>query len=128
MKGEALIKSGKRVLNHILPVTCFGELAVIGSHGRTATVEASPDKTAEAIGINWAITEAHSLLRERFHELLLKTAADKLRQHFVSSTDFMLNVHELLISSKKKIEELRMENATLKHDVKTLKAQLNKTS
>ena len=49
LKGEARIRSGDRTLANIKPVTCFGELTVAASMGRTATVEVPEGKNAEVV-------------------------------------------------------------------------------
>ncbi|MBT5548961.1 MAG: cyclic nucleotide-binding domain-containing protein, partial [Nitrospina sp.] len=56
LKGEALIRSGNRVLAQVKPITCFGEQTVVDAQGRTATVEVAEGSDADVVEIDWSIT------------------------------------------------------------------------
>jgi hypothetical protein len=114
LKGAAHIRSGYRTLAHIKPVTCFGELAVVASMGRTATVEVPEGKDAEVIEIDWSITRWDPELRDRFLELLLKSTTDKLKSDYVVSVKMWKGARDLYSSCKKRVQELEAENKKLK--------------
>jgi CRP-like cAMP-binding protein len=113
LKGEARIRSGDRTLANIKPVTCFGELTVAASMGRTATVEVPEGKNAEVVEIDWGITEQDHDLRDRFIELLLKNTADKLKADYVVSAKMWKGARDLYTSCKKRVQELETENKKL---------------
>lgn len=114
LKGIAHIRSGNRTLAHIKPVTCFGELAVVASMGRTATVEVPEDQNAEVVEIDWNISEQDHDLKDRFLELLLKSTADKLKTDYVVSVKMWQGARDLYASCKKRVQELEAENEKLK--------------
>ena len=114
LKGEAHIRSGDRTLANIKPITCFGELTVAASMGRTATVEAPEGKDAEVVEIDWNITQQDPELRDRFLELLLKSTTDKLKSDYVVSAKMWKGARDLYSSSKKRVQELEAENEKLK--------------
>lgn len=72
LEGEARVRSGDSILSNIKPITCFGELTVIDSQGRTATVEAPEDKVTGVVEIDWGITEQDHELLDRFIRTALK--------------------------------------------------------
>ncbi|MBC8285939.1 MAG: cyclic nucleotide-binding domain-containing protein [Nitrospinae bacterium] len=112
LKGEARIRSGDKTLARIKPITCFGELTVAASMGRTATVEA--DKNAEVVEIDWSITQRDTELRDRFLELLLKSTTDKLKTDYVVSVKMWKGARDLYSSCKKRVQELEAENENLR--------------
>ena len=114
LKGAAHIRSGVRTLAHIEPITCFGELTVAASMGRTATVEAPEGKDAEVVEIDWSITQRDPELRDRFLELLLKSTTDKLKSDYVVSARMWKGARDLYSSCKKRVQELESENEKLK--------------
>ena len=114
LKGEALIRSGNRVLAHIKPITCFGELTVTESMGRTATVETPEGKDAEVVEIDWNISQQDHELGDRFLELLLKSTTDKLKSNYVVSARMWKGARDLYASCKKRVQELEAENEKLK--------------
>lgn len=124
LKGEARIRSGVRILGRIKPITCFGELAVVESEGRTATVEVPKGKKAEVIEIDWDIIELHEQLKERFHELLLKSYSEKLKNSYLASARLMLGASDIFSALRKRIHELTAKNAKLKAKNSTLKQKL----
>jgi CRP-like cAMP-binding protein len=114
LKGEAHIRSGDRTLAHIKPITCFGELTVAASMGRTATVEAPEGKGAEVVEIDWNISQRDPELGDRFLELLLKSTTDKLKSHYVVSAKMWKGARDLYSSCKNRVQELEAENEKLK--------------
>lgn len=114
LKGEAHIRSGDRTLAQIKPVTCFGELTVAESIGRTATVEALEGKEAEVIEIDWSISQRDPELGDRFLELLLKSTTDKLKSNFLVSARMWKGARDLYTSCKNRVKELEAENEKLK--------------
>ncbi len=114
LKGEAQIRSGDRTLAHIKPVTCFGELMVVASMGRTATVEAPEGKDAEVLEVDWSISQRDPELEDRFLELLLKSTTDKLKSNYVVSAKMWKGARDLYSSCKKRVQELEAENEKLK--------------
>ena len=114
LKGEALIRSGNRVLANIKPITCFGELTVAESMGRTATVETPEGKDAEVVEIDWNISQQDHELGDRFLELLLKSTTDKLKSNYVVSARMWKGARDLYASCKKRVQELEAENEKLK--------------
>jgi len=113
LSGEARIRSGDRILANIKPVTCFGELTVSASRGRTATVEVPEGKKAGVVEFDWSITEQDPELKDRFHELLLKNTTDKLQADYVVSNKMWKGARDLYASCKKRIQELEAENERL---------------
>lgn len=124
LKGAAHIRSGDRTLAHIKPVTCFGELTVAASMGRTATVKTSEGKDAEVLEIDWSITQRDSELRDRFLELLLKSTTDKLKSDYLVSAKMWKGARDLYASCKKRVQELEVENEKLKSLNIALKKEL----
>ena len=124
LKGEARIRSGDKILAHIKPVTCFGEQTVVDAQGRTATVEAPKDKSAEVVEIDWGITEQNHELLDRFLELLLKNTTDKLKTSYMVSTKMWNGARELYSYCKKRAEKLEAENKKLKALNSALKKKL----
>ncbi len=114
LKGEAHIRSGDRTLANIKPITCFGELTVAASMGRTATVETPEAKDAEVVEIDWSITQRDPELRDRFLELLLKSTTDKMKNDYVVSAKMWRGARDLYSSCKKRVQELETENEKLK--------------
>ncbi len=123
LKGSAKIRSGNRILAQIKPVTCFGELTVAASQGRTATVEA--DESAEVVEIDWSITQRDSGLRDRFLELLFISTADKLKTVYTVSDKMWQGARNLYSSCKKRVKELEIENEQLKEQINTLRQKLD---
>lgn len=124
LKGAAHIRSGDRTLAHIKPVTCFGELTVAASMGRTATVKTSEGEDAEVLEIDWSITQRDSELRDRFLELLLKSTTDKLKSDYLVSAKMWKGARDLYASCKKRVQELEVENEKLKSLNIALKKEL----
>jgi len=125
LKGDARVRSDKRIFTHIKPVTCFGEQTVVDAQGRTATVEVPEDKDAEVVEIDWGITEQNHELLDRFLELLLKNTTDKLKTGYMISTKMWKGARELYSSCKKRATELETENKKLKSLNSALKKKLN---
>lgn len=125
LDGEARIRSGDRILANIKPVTCFGELTVAASLGRTATVEVPEDKKAEVVEIDWSITEEDHVVRDCFLELLLKSTTDKLKTDYVVSVKMWKGARDLYSSCKKRVQELEVENEKLKRLNTALKKKLH---
>jgi len=124
LRGAARIRSGDRTLANIKPITCFGELTVDASMGRTATVEAPEGKDAEVLEIDWSITKRDPELRDRFLELLLKNTTDKLKGNYVVSIKMWKGARDLYSSCKKRVQELEVENEKLKLLNSALKKKL----
>ncbi len=114
IKGAARICSGKRVLVHIKPISCFGEQTVVASQGRTATVAVTGDIDAEVVEIDWSITQQDDGLRSRFLELLLKNTTDKLKTAYMVSGRMWEEARDQYSAYKKRIQELETENEKLK--------------
>ena len=125
MKGEAQVKSENRVLTHIKPITCFGELSVVNSQDRKATVQVTNAKPAVVLVIDWAITVLAEPLADGFNELLLKNSTEKLKTGYVVSERLWKSANNLLAASKKRIEKLEKENENLKKQNKSLKNKLS---
>ena len=125
LKGDARVRSDKRIFTHIKPVTCFGEQTVVDAQGRTATVEVPEDKDAEVVEIDWGITEQNHELLDRFLELLLKNTTDKLKTGYMVSTKMWKGARELYSSCKKRATELETEIKKLKSLNSALKKKLN---
>lgn len=125
LNGEALIRSGNRTLAHIKPITCFGELTVAESMGRTATVEAPEGKGAEVVEIDWNISQRDPELGDRFLELLLKSTTDKLKSNYVVSAKMWKGARDLYTSCKNRVQELEAENEKLMLQIIELKKELH---
>lgn len=124
LKGEALIRSGNRTVAHIKPVTCFGELTVTESMGRTATVEVPEGIDAEVVEIDWTIAQQDPELSDRFLELLLKSTTDKLKGNYMVSAKMWKGARDLYASCKNRIQELEAENKKLELQNIELKKKL----
>jgi hypothetical protein len=124
LKGTAVIRSGDRILIHIKPVTCFGEQTIVGSQGRTATVEVTEDSDADVVEIDWSITELDDGLRSRFLELLLKSTTDKLKTAYMISDRMWKGARDQNTAYKKRIHGLKTENEILKTMNNALKEKL----
>jgi len=122
LNGSAKICSEKRTLAHIKPVTCFGELTVAASKGRTATVEA--EESAEVLEIDWSITQLDSGLKDRFFELLLISTTDKLKTTYMVSNKMWEGARSLYSNCKQRVKELETENKQLKEEINTLRRKL----
>lgn len=125
LEGEARVRSGDSILSNIKPITCFGELTVIDSQGRTATVEVPEDKVAGVVEIDWGITEQDHELLDRFIELLLKNTTDKMKTGNLISARMWKGARELYPTCKKRVQELAIENEELKSINSALKKKLN---
>ena len=125
LKGEALIRSGNRVLAQVKPVTCFGEQTVVDAQGRTATVEVAEGSDADVVEIDWSITEQDDGLRSRFLELLLKSTADKLKTAYMVSGRMMEGARDQNSAYRKRIEELETDNKKMKAMNFALRKKLN---
>jgi len=125
LKGEALIRSGNRVLAQVKPITCFGEQTVVDAQGRTATVEVAEGSDADVVEIDWSITEQDDGLRSRFLELLLKSTADKLKTAYMVSGRMMEGARDQNSAYRKRIEELETDNKKMKAMNFALRKKLN---
>ncbi|MBT5376490.1 MAG: cyclic nucleotide-binding domain-containing protein [Nitrospinaceae bacterium] len=124
LNGAARIRSGNRTLTHIKPITCFGELTVLDSQERTATVEAYEASDAEVLEIDWSITKQGHELEDRFLELLLKSTTDKMKNNYIVSNKMWKGARDLYASCKNRVQELEAENEELKLMNIKLKKQL----
>ena len=122
LKGEARVRSGNRILARIKPITCFGEQTIAYSKERTATVEVLEGKVAEVVEIDWSITEQDHQLQDRFFELLLKNTTNKLKTDYTVSSKMWQGARDLYSASKKRVQELEIENEKLR----TINTELKK--
>jgi len=127
MEGNVQVRSDKKVLALIKPVTCFGELSVVNSQDRNATIQVADESPAEVLEIDWAVTHLDRPLSERFHELLLKNSTDKLKAGYLISENLWKSANNLLASAKTKIKKLEKENEKLKALNKSLNNRLKDT-
>ena len=128
MKGEAQVKSDNQVFARIKPIECFGELSVVNSQDRNATVQVTDDGSPEVLEIDWSVTRLSKPLADRFQELLLKNSTEKLKTGYLVSERLWKISNNLLSSAKNKIKKLEKENEKLKTLNDSLKKKLKDNS
>ena len=124
MEGNVQVRSEKKVLALIKPITCFGELSVVNSQDRNATIQVDDKNPAEVVEIDWTVTHLDRPLSERFHELLLKNSTEKLKSGYLISENLWKSANNLLASANAKIKKLEKENEKLKAMNKSLKNKI----
>jgi len=126
MNGALQVKTEKKVLAIIKPISCFGELSVVNSQDRNATVQVTDQGPAEVLEIDWSVTKLQKPLADRFQELLLRNSTEKLKAGYMVSERLWKSANNLLASANQKIKKLEKENEKLRALNESLNAKLKK--